>query len=126
MAQQYLPIQDQILSEINALRKKALKRPLTYNVKYQADCDRWAKHITKSLNHNNKDYFKGEIISEILVSEDLIIPMFMKSASHKAVLMDRKVKSICLAVYSIPAKTIVHQDGVEFIPESFYTVIRTY
>lgn len=125
-SQEFIPIQDQLLSQLNDARKRKGKKEVVYNTKYQSQCDRWAKRISTALYHNYKDYFHGEVISQVIASEELIIPLFLTSKTHKDVLLDRKIKSVCMAVYTVPAKTIVHKDGVEYVPKSYYTVIRTY
>jgi len=124
-SQEIIPVPE-LLLEINTVRLKKGLKPLEYNDGPQKSCDEWALRISKNLVHNTSDKRKGEVISKIYGSSELIIPSFLASDSHKKILLDKKATQVCFAVYRTHAQTIVKKNAVESIPTAYYTVIRTY
>lgn len=92
-------IEQELLSDLNAARQKKHRKPLTYDVRYQAQTDSWGKHISKALCHDRKTHYYGETIGQFLVPE-LIIEQFLSSPRHKEILMDKDAERICISVYT--------------------------
>lgn len=114
-----------VFAALNKERQDHGLPPLLYKSDKQQLCDAWAERISENLIHNNSDNYLGEAIGEYFVS-DLIIPLFMDSQAHRRILMNRRAKYACVAIYYVPENTIVRGSSVEFIPGIYYTVIRTY
>ncbi|MEJ7644292.1 MAG: hypothetical protein WKF87_06835 [Chryseolinea sp.] len=125
VAQELVDAQEQLVNEINALRKRRLMNPLEYRVKFQDQTDVWAEKISRRYVHNYKDVCAGEVIN-IVPDIDEIIAAFMASPGHKAVLMDRKVKGICVSVWLKPGSVTAIEGGTKFMVDTYHTVIRTY
>jgi len=114
-----------VVDEVNSYREKHHRKPLTYTIERQQQCDRWAVHISRSLYHNVSDKRLGEVIGSFVTVES-VVPLFMESQTHKKVLLDKNAKHICLSIYETPDTVIVKKNSVEEIPTLFHTVIRTY
>ena len=125
-AQEFLPLQDQLLTEINARRAKRLAKPLAYEAKFQFACDAWAKYLVTSYVHNYTEARLGEVIS-IDSNPDDIISGFFDSPKHKDILLDRQAKRVCISVYKMPESKRTNKKGEDvFILPLHYVVIRTY
>jgi uncharacterized protein YkwD len=122
-SQGYVNARDMVLADINAARSKKGLKEVTYDESKQVSVDQWAMHITSDFRHGN--YERGEVINSVY-SPELIVPMFLKSDSHRAVLLDRKAAKVCISVYEMPEMSVKKGNSLEVTPRLFYAVIRTY
>lgn len=115
----------EVFTALNKERADHGLPPLMYKSDKQRLCDAWAERISEDLIHNNSDNYLGEAIGGGLVRE-MIIPLFLESEAHRRILMNRRAKSVCVAVYYVPESTKIDGSSIEYIPAIYYTVIRTY
>lgn len=119
------PVASEVFTALNKERADHGLPPLTYKYDKQELCDSWAELIADDLVHNYSDNYIGEAIGTGFVRE-LIIPLFIESVAHRRILMNRRARYACVAIYYVPESTIITGSSIEYIPGTYYTVIRTY
>lgn len=106
----------EVLREINVRRTSAGLPEVKYAPSLQLTLNNKAKRMTKSFSH---DYSAGrEVILKCNISnEEVMVNLFFSSPKHKAILMDKNAKYICVGTYRSPNVKL---------PFRFFGVIRTY